>query len=301
VRKNILAVVFLAICPLLVAQQVMNNGSVIKLVKAGLSEDLIITTINGAAGNYDISADGIIALKSAGASDKVIAAIVAKASTPTPVTRSPIPVALPPMPVASSPVSQPALASPAAPDPNDPMSPHDPGVYLMTNGADGRPQLVFIDRAGAASIRTANVAGAAFSYGIAKAKMKAEIPGPHAPIRARESRPVFYFYFPSAASVGGLGGNDIITSPTQFSIVHLEDKKDHRETAVAKVGLYSAHSGVDEKRETLFTSERLRNGIYKVTPNIDLVDGEYAFIATSGTGKTLTNETVVIYDFGIDR
>ena len=30
-----------------VAQQAMNNDSVIKLVKAGLSDDLIVTTING--------------------------------------------------------------------------------------------------------------------------------------------------------------------------------------------------------------------------------------------------------------
>src|ERR1017187_8310526 len=74
----------MVICPLLVAQQALNNDSVIKLVKAGLSEDLIVTTISGATGNYDISADGIIALKTAGVSDKVVAAIVAKGSAPAP-------------------------------------------------------------------------------------------------------------------------------------------------------------------------------------------------------------------------
>ena len=89
-RKNILAVVFLALCPLLlIAQQVMNNNSIIKLVKAGLSDDLIVSTINGSAGAYDTSADGIIALKTAGASDKVVAAIVAKASAPPSVPAAP--------------------------------------------------------------------------------------------------------------------------------------------------------------------------------------------------------------------
>jgi S1-C subfamily serine protease len=80
VRKNIFAILFLAICPLLFAQQALNNDSVIKLVKAGLSEDLIVSTINAQAGTYDTSTDGIIALKTAGISDKVVAAIVARAA-----------------------------------------------------------------------------------------------------------------------------------------------------------------------------------------------------------------------------
>jgi hypothetical protein len=83
-RKQILAVVFLAICPLLYAQQALNNDAVIKLVKAGLSDDLIVSTISATAGSYDTSADGLIALKTAGASDKIVVAIVAKTAAPEP-------------------------------------------------------------------------------------------------------------------------------------------------------------------------------------------------------------------------
>jgi hypothetical protein len=90
VRKFILAVILLTICPLLVAQQALNNDSVIKLVKAGLSDDLIVSTINGSPGAYDTSADGIIALKTAGVSDKVVAAIVAKAFAPAPIAAPPV-------------------------------------------------------------------------------------------------------------------------------------------------------------------------------------------------------------------
>lgn len=90
-RKFILAVLFLAICPLLVAQQTLNNDSVIKLVKAGLSDDLIVSTINGSPGAYDTSADGIIALKTAGASDKVVAAVVAKTNAAAQPAMAPIP------------------------------------------------------------------------------------------------------------------------------------------------------------------------------------------------------------------
>ena len=76
-RKSIFAVLFLAICPLLFAQQALNNDAIIKLVKAGLSDDLIVSTINAQQGSYDTSTDGIIALKTAGVSDKVVAAVIA--------------------------------------------------------------------------------------------------------------------------------------------------------------------------------------------------------------------------------
>ncbi len=79
-RKGFLAILFLASCSLLVAQQSLNNDAVIKLVKAGLSDELIISTINSQPGTYDTSPDGLIALKKADVSDTVVAAIVKKAS-----------------------------------------------------------------------------------------------------------------------------------------------------------------------------------------------------------------------------
>jgi hypothetical protein len=92
-RKSVIALLLLAACSFLAAQQVMNNDSVIKLVKAGLSDDLIVTTISSSPGAYDTSTDGIIALKTAGASDKVVAAVIAKASAPA--TPAPAPLAAP--------------------------------------------------------------------------------------------------------------------------------------------------------------------------------------------------------------
>ncbi len=288
-RRSFFALVFLAFCPLLLAQQALNNDAIVKLVKAGLSEDLIVSTINSQAGTYDTSTDGLIALKTAGVSDKVVTAMVAKAAAPPP---APAAVAAPPAPAPPPP--------PPVADPDDPMAPHDPGVYLLTAGHDGKQKMLFIDRAGAGREKTANVWGYAFTYGISKAKIKAEVPGPHAPVHTRDTRPVFYMFFPSASNLGGFGGNDVITSPAQFSLLSMEEKKDHRETAVAKMGLASASAGTDDKRTKLFTSDRIRNGVYKITPNTDLAPGEYAFIASSGVGGAATTHTVVIYDFGID-
>ncbi len=96
-RKGLLAIVFLLVCAILSAQQAQTNDSIIKMVKAGLSDDLIVTTINGTPGNFDTSADGLIALKGAGVSDKIVGAMVAKSNAPAapPVVAAPMASGLP--------------------------------------------------------------------------------------------------------------------------------------------------------------------------------------------------------------
>jgi len=79
-RKTLLAIIFLAFCSFLTAQQPLNNDSIIKMTKAGLSDDLIITTVNAQPGAYDTTTDGLIALKTAGVSDKAVEAIVMRAA-----------------------------------------------------------------------------------------------------------------------------------------------------------------------------------------------------------------------------
>jgi hypothetical protein len=74
--KVVIAVGFLV---LLLGQQTMNNESVVNLMKAGFSEDVIISAINRSQGAFDTSVDGLIALKNAGITNKEISAIMAKA------------------------------------------------------------------------------------------------------------------------------------------------------------------------------------------------------------------------------
>jgi len=71
----------------------MNNDSVIRMAKAGLGEDLIIQTINTQPGKYLTDADALVALKTAGLSDRVITAMMNKSRrqiTNVPETEKPI-------------------------------------------------------------------------------------------------------------------------------------------------------------------------------------------------------------------
>ncbi|HKO17260.1 MAG TPA: hypothetical protein VJU82_00065 [Acidobacteriaceae bacterium] len=59
-------------------QAKMTNDSVIRMVKAGLSDDLIVQTITDQPGQYNTDADALVTLKQAGASDRVIQSMVNK-------------------------------------------------------------------------------------------------------------------------------------------------------------------------------------------------------------------------------
>ncbi len=72
----IVVVVLLSLFATAIAQETLNNEAVVKMVKAGLGEDLIVNMINSQPGTYRTSTNDVIALKNQGVSDKVISAMV---------------------------------------------------------------------------------------------------------------------------------------------------------------------------------------------------------------------------------
>jgi hypothetical protein len=141
-RKTFLVSGLLALGAFLTAQQALTNGDIIKLVKAGLSDDFIVSSISAQPGNYDASPDAIIALKNAGASDRVMSAVVQKAwaapvatvpAAPLPVLDSGRPApTLAPAP-AATPAAQPPAASPV-PLPPPGQAAQKPGPFHSTDG-----------------------------------------------------------------------------------------------------------------------------------------------------------------------
>lgn len=60
------------------AQQMLDNDAVLRLVKARLSESIILGMLKSQPGKYSTTADDVIKLKSAGVSDPIIAAMIEK-------------------------------------------------------------------------------------------------------------------------------------------------------------------------------------------------------------------------------
>jgi len=65
---------------MMLAQEALNNDSVVKMTKAGLGEDVIVSMIQNQPGHYDVKPDTLVTLKAAGVSEKVLAAMAANSA-----------------------------------------------------------------------------------------------------------------------------------------------------------------------------------------------------------------------------
>ena len=137
---------FLTVC---LAQTVLTNDAILKMAKAGLGEEILLSTIKAQPGSYTTTPDDLIALKGAGVSDKVIAAMVEKA--------------------ASGAAGNPLAAAPkAAPGPVNEV-----GVYYMKNDAwaDLAPEVV--------NFKTGGVLKSIGTAGIVKGDINGHVNGDH--------------------------------------------------------------------------------------------------------------------------
>ena len=83
--------IFAVLCAgsFLYAQEVLTNETILKLVKAGLSDDVIAGMVNNQPGKYSMDSDAVIVLKQAGVSDKVMTAMIGKGNPPSAATTTP--------------------------------------------------------------------------------------------------------------------------------------------------------------------------------------------------------------------
>ena len=79
-----------------VAAQAVTNFDLVEMTRAGVSEDVIISTIRSRGGRFDLSPNGLIALKQSGVSDRVVMA--AQSSAPGPFAPAVAPAIIGPPP-----------------------------------------------------------------------------------------------------------------------------------------------------------------------------------------------------------
>jgi len=276
-------------------QEPLTNDSIIKMVKAGLSQDVIISMVRTQPAKYDLTPDQLIALKSVGVPDRVVSAMVESGDG----SRNLI------NPFAGTATgATPAPGTVPAGDPNNPMSRHDSGIYISSNDGNDGEKLILLEQAAYQGSKMGGTFGAAMTYGIKKIKMKAIIPGQHASIRTGDTQPVFYFYFDyKAAGLGkGVFGAGNVSNPNQFALVKLEVTHSSRETTIGEFGAWGSSSGTSEKSMIPFKSEELREGVYKVTLIAPMKSGDYCFVVSPVNAGALgagAAGLVQIFDFGV--
>jgi hypothetical protein len=277
---------------------------VISMTQVGLSDQIIIAKIRAHNQPMDLSTEELVNLKRSRVSDAVISALIDPASMPAATTT--VTVTNPLLPSGHPSGATTGLAG----DPNDPMAPHDSGIYVFSRDHSGKPVMVELERTAYQGAKTGGMFASAMTYGIAKAKSKAIISGKAASIRVGDPAPVFYFYFDDKAA--GLGGNSFFTAqnisnPNQFALIHLSVDKNSRQAEIGEFSMWGASSGNNKKDMILFKSERVRPGLYKVTlDGLPLKAGEYCFmtapVATSSyAGAAGTTTASNLFDFGVDN
>lgn len=267
------------------AQQTLNNDAIVKMVKAGLSDSVVIATIQASPGQYDTSTDALVALKGAGVDDTVVAALISKGVAPATTVAG-------------------TAAAAASADPNNPDSPHEAGIWAFTQ-SDRGPKMVELEPSVYSSGKTGGMFTTAITYGIAKTKTKAVIRDARSNTRISHPDAIFYFYFEKqeaglSNASSAFGGT---STPNEYVLLKFDVKGDTRETVVGKYNAYGASGGVDDKALVPFSYEKLRAGVYKVTPKAPLGPGEYGFMSPGGTvvaGPYAAASTANrVFDFGI--
>jgi len=261
------------------AAETLTNATVVQLVKAGIGNDAVIAKIRATEGKYDLSTDDLIALKNDGVSGEVIAAMIAG-----PVKAEPAAVAM------------------SLTDIN-PMTPHPSGLYLINAAAN---RLDRIDPTVSNQAKTGGIFGYALTMGLASMSVKVAISGEAARVVAPSAKPSFYFFFdasnPATANIASswsAGSAQTVSSPSEFTLIRMMEKKGRREARVGSMNIGGAKTGVMDHDRIPFDYQMVREGVYKVTPKEPLEAGQYGFIYALSGGGTGGAMTARIFDFAI--
>jgi hypothetical protein len=262
------------------AGDILVNKSIVDLHQLGLGDAVIIDKIKTSRCNFDTSLDGLKQLKAEGITGEVMSAMILASSQ------------------AAAPDS--SAAKPVATgDPNDPASAHEPGIWYCVE-SDGKKAMTKLEPSVISKMESGGGAMWGMAWGVT-AKSRADLNGSAAALQVSLRKPVFYFYFDASNQSGNAA-----TSPNEFVLAQMEVRKkdDERRMVVGQMNAYSgSKTGPDQKDVRQIAFERLGSGIYKVTPQKDLVDGEYAFYY-AGNAPVVGYYFVMgaggkLYDFGI--
>ncbi|HWZ01016.1 MAG TPA: hypothetical protein VNX17_08050, partial [Edaphobacter sp.] len=229
---SLLAALFLLLASTTWSQQLgkrITNKDVIDMTSIGLSDDLIIAKIRGAAAGgtlqFDTSVDGLKELKAAKVSDEVIKVMI----NPAPPAAQVV--------VAATPISN---------DPN--LPPPEVGVYWKNSNA-----FILIEGQAISQAKVGGKAGSMFTYGLRNEHWDAYLNGPQSKNIIQDRLPVFYIYVPDGAS------------SSDFVLISLEKKGDRREFQIGSFGgITGGKSGVKRDKEVAFTAEHAGIRTYKI-------------------------------------
>ena len=294
------------------APAAMTNRDVIALVKAKISDDIIITKIRQSKTRFDTSTDGLVALKQAGVSDQLIAVMVTAGSSGDAAgSAAAAPAAETSATAADStakakdrrvlkPGETPANAKGEAAATNagaTPRTPSEPAPRVITQAPQNYG--LYIEAAGdlkplgriETKVQVSKFRSFLRSHiPFVRQKIDINLPGAHSTSRFELRRPLFYAYFPPSRDV------------SKFKLLQCKitgQNFDQRTVANASI-MFSTEQNQDEVPVDIGPTSV--KDLYRIAPREDLTSGEFGFIeGNTGSQSASDIEILDVYDFGIDR
>lgn len=219
-------------------QSVMTNSDVLEMVRARLSPDLIIKSIENAKSvNFDVGAKALIVLKQAGVDDKILAAMLTRSGNQSTSSGGPQP--------------QPTRSS--GTDATTKL-PNSVGVFYLRSGTyEEIPQEMGTGRMSLSRILTGP---------IRKQKTENKVPGKTSKVVISEGNPHFLIHLPGR-DVGKL---------EMLSVLEVRENERVLFTVEGRVT-----GNINRKAVALAVEERM-TGYIEVWPKEALAAGEYAIV-----------------------
>jgi hypothetical protein len=156
--------------------------------------------------------------------------------------------------------------------------------YLRTN------QWVAMDPSHSIGFKTTNVAGAAFSYGAAKARVKAQFRDPSSPYQLR-----------SGTFAMCLVG--VVDTGRDITLAKFQQEKDRREISMASYRIWTGiNAQIDPKIVLPVATEKMGDKVYLVTSKEALPEGEFILFTivpdVAAMAKANRQGSLGGYDFG---
>lgn len=246
----------------------LNNQSVTEMIELGFDEEIIVSKIEASDCRFDTSIEELKRLKGLGVPSRVIVAMVKSCK--------------------------------AEKERREAVEDAVSGIFYK----DETGELRKIYPAAFSGSKN-NVLGAALSYGIVNATVKATMPGASSPNVLHALAPKFYFFF--SKDKGNPSISDwwfsAATSPHQFSLVRLEAKKSSRRLETGRANLFTGNSsvGVDEDNSIPFHIKAVNDYEFEVSVGAQLEPGgEYCFIY-KGIVPNGGYSNQAVFDFSVSK
>lgn len=283
--------------------EVLTNQSIIKMVNAKVSDDIIIAKIRQSKTRFDLSTDGIVQLKTEGVSDLVLNAMMSAPADP-PKSEPPIkPPAVSPTPHTTKPNTPESGKSGTSASKGNPSSggtsssstaggkgrshplPPDKGAYLWDGEKMHLLYQIPVPSLGQNFWRKWTP--------FVKKKFELQLVDAYAKLRFNNPQPVIL--------VSGLG--EVIPGIPSYRLLYVKTGgmlKDRRIVGNYEVGgFFGSVRRVDNEVECEI--KKLAEGIYAITPVNPLKDGEYGLVQMPKSAEVSSQPSFAlpVWDFGI--